>query len=83
MTTILISSLLPAVIILIINFIRNKKNIKTFKDFVTPFPKLGTIVNAILMLWPTINILTIIYLCVIKGNYNYTNNGNNGNQNKI
>lgn len=67
MTAILISSLLPAVIILIINFKRNKKNIKTFKDFVTPFPKLGTIVNAVLVFWPTINILTIIYLYVIKG----------------
>lgn len=76
MTTILISSLLPAVIILIINFKRNKKNIKTFKNFLTPFPKLGIIVNLLLVFWPTINILTIIYLCVIKGNYNYTNNGN-------
>ena len=67
MTTILISSLLPAVIILLINLKRNKKNIKTFKDLVTPFPKLGTIVNLVLMLWPTINVLTIIYLCVIEG----------------
>lgn len=69
MTAILISSLLPAVIILIINFIKNKKNIKTFKDFVTPFPKLGTIVNTLLVFWPTINILTIIYLCAIKDKY--------------
>jgi hypothetical protein len=71
-----ISSLLPAVIILIINFKRNKKTIKTFKNFLSPFPKLGIIVNILLVFWPTINILTLIYLCVIKGNCNYTNNGN-------